>query len=1049
MTEELGPPVAGVDDAVFDPIDRGRLRALVRARVFGTKEPQRIGRYEVLREIGSGGMGVVYEAHDERLDRRLALKVVGHSGDVVAHERLQQEARALARLSHPNVVQVHDVGEWEGQVFLALELISGRTLQRWQIEDDPGWREVVARYREAAAGLAAAHAVGIVHRDFKPANALLGWDGRVRVLDFGLARPEAARLPSLPTDIRLGDPMLTKTGIVLGTPAYMAPEQAAGGEVDAAVDQFAFGVALFEALFGHRPFDGDSLQALRKAVATEPVRFPASHNVPARLRRVLIRLLQTDPARRFPDMDRVVDALDRSTGRRGWAALGVVGGLAAIGMAAAVGGAEPLDAPIVRPDLAPAATASERPESHALLRRADAMTLTAAREVLEEDPSRAVALLGELSPEGWTPAARMLAVEASSRGIATRQSTLPSHVDATTTPRTAVIQTRLDDESGPSILDLSSGQRTVLDGPAFLLWPEGGDFVFTQRFMSGRIGVYDVDQAEHRWLGDSTDIEDRWSVGHTDASATHVVELRDSSFRVLGADGSIREIDAPAGEAVTVVAATGGAALVIDRSAQLRYLGPESDRWVTLAEGVSDAQFGPSGARLVAATTTGELRAWSLDPTVRSHVVASPPDTRAAIVSSAGDRVAAWSSDGALTVFPWSGGPARIVGHTVATEPPRLQFSPSGQRLMAVGGSAGLQVIDLPSGRVWAPWGELEVSNASFTASGEEVVAFVEGVGIRHWSLDFDGVLSWSEHEQWVTAVAFADDTTLYTGGHDGIIRRWNADRGTSEVVRDGEDSTVLLAATAARVVMLDAGDHVVTWDARTRTEVVLGEDGATGLAVGADFVAWSDGRQVHRWDIEHQESLAPLPCPGCTHVEFSRDDHLLVAGPRTEGEQSSIARWEPHTGIERHALGPFAHSITALALGTDGDSAVYIDSRGNAHFASASAELPSLRRPEGDTWSFARAVDHDRFLLVTEGGTPSLWGPRVGSVHPVARPVDPVTFAVDVSSDGTRVAGGTEDGRVIVWRDRLPHDGQGLRAWARAATRIGPEPMDSFAPAR
>jgi serine/threonine protein kinase len=202
----------------------------------------------VLDRIGAGGMGVVYAAYDPELDRRVALKLLrpDRFGSDADRLRLLREAQALARLADPHVVSVYDTGTFGDRVFVAVELVEGETLRQWLggLRAAPrSWREVLARFLPAGRGLAAAHAAGLVHRDFKPENVLLGRDGRVRVADFGLAEaaPEpGGKLAALPAE----------WGLVLGTPAYMAPEQLRGIAVDARSDQFSFCVALFEALYG-------------------------------------------------------------------------------------------------------------------------------------------------------------------------------------------------------------------------------------------------------------------------------------------------------------------------------------------------------------------------------------------------------------------------------------------------------------------------------------------------------------------------------------------------------------------------------------------------------------------------------------------------------------------------------------------------------------------------------------------------------------------------------------------------------------------------------
>ncbi|MEM6292790.1 MAG: serine/threonine-protein kinase [Myxococcota bacterium] len=215
-----------------------------------TPLPATVGRFQILARLGAGGMGEVFTAYDDRLDRKVAVKVVHRSGvGTKAQSRMLREAQALAKVSHPNVVAVHEVGEHRGDLYIAMELIRGETLGQWSAEGRP-WREVVEVYSQAAAGLSAAHEAGLVHRDFKPDNAIVGEDGRVRVLDFGLARQShAAEVPDAEERASTSSPRddrLTQTGVTAGTPAYMAPEQIRHQPLSAATDQFSFCVALYD-----------------------------------------------------------------------------------------------------------------------------------------------------------------------------------------------------------------------------------------------------------------------------------------------------------------------------------------------------------------------------------------------------------------------------------------------------------------------------------------------------------------------------------------------------------------------------------------------------------------------------------------------------------------------------------------------------------------------------------------------------------------------------------------------------------------------------------
>ncbi len=303
----------------------------------------RLGRYLVIDKLGEGGMAIVHAAYDTELDRKVAVKVL--RGDAYGEQqsvglaRLLREAQSMARLNHPNIVQIYDVGSLDRGVFIAMELIPGVNLRAWQAAAPRGWREVVQVYLQAGEGLAAAHAAGIVHRDFKPDNVLVGDDGRVRVLDFGLARPgdpeprpgdPDALQRALESEARRSDAalrrsgdsrrdeVLTEAGSFIGTPAYMSPEQQLTHPADARSDQFSFCVALYEGLYGGRPFVGKTHGELRRAILLgERAPPPRDVVVPEWVRAVVLRGLSTRPEDRFPSMPALLAELRRDpSGRR-------------------------------------------------------------------------------------------------------------------------------------------------------------------------------------------------------------------------------------------------------------------------------------------------------------------------------------------------------------------------------------------------------------------------------------------------------------------------------------------------------------------------------------------------------------------------------------------------------------------------------------------------------------------------------------------------------------------------------------------------------------
>ncbi|MEX1366084.1 MAG: protein kinase [Nannocystaceae bacterium] len=346
------------DDSRVDPVAverppsndvEGRaMRGRIAGRLFGEQSgPVLIGRFEQLESIGAGGMGVVYRGRDPTLDREVALKLLHPKlvDDERDRARLLREAQALARLSHPNVVQLYEVGEHDDGLFLAMEYVPGVPLSRWQRDPERSWAERVEVYAQAGRGLAAAHEAGLVHRDFKPSNVLVGSDGRVRVADFGLAQglgmvADSERSSGSTTGASgrggSGGGSLTRTGAVVGTPAYMSPEQRRREPIDARSDQFSFCVALWESVFGERPgpdatADALGLQAL---VDTPAAAMPKA--AARRLLQVLARGVRQQPDERWPSMAELLEALATLESRgRGWGPVSLValGGLGVLGWA--------------------------------------------------------------------------------------------------------------------------------------------------------------------------------------------------------------------------------------------------------------------------------------------------------------------------------------------------------------------------------------------------------------------------------------------------------------------------------------------------------------------------------------------------------------------------------------------------------------------------------------------------------------------------------------------------------------------------------------------
>jgi tetratricopeptide (TPR) repeat protein len=322
-----------------------------------------VGRYILLKRLGDGGMGVVYSAYDPDLERKVALKLLRPDAQADSEEaraRLLREAQAMARLSHPNIVPIFDVGVWGDQVFLAMELEDGGTLHSWLTEAARPWREVLERFLAAGQGLQAAHEAGLVHRDFKPANVLLSHTGRVYVTDFGLARQVGApaKEEPLPEEARqlsrhMLDTEITQAGMVMGTPIYMAPEQLMAPALDARSDQFSFCASLYWALYRQRAFDPKRMDEivhswLKKKAQGQPAMHtstreliqepPRDVKVPAWVRQAMMRGLALDPAARFPSMKELLQALSQDQRRTRWRRWAMAAGALGVGLAVIAGG---------------------------------------------------------------------------------------------------------------------------------------------------------------------------------------------------------------------------------------------------------------------------------------------------------------------------------------------------------------------------------------------------------------------------------------------------------------------------------------------------------------------------------------------------------------------------------------------------------------------------------------------------------------------------------------------------------------------------------------
>jgi tRNA A-37 threonylcarbamoyl transferase component Bud32 len=617
-------------------------------------DPKTIGRYEVLDRLGEGGMGLIFTARDPELDRKVAVKLVRpalHEKGRDTRQRLLREAQALAKINHPNVIHVYEVGTYEDQVYVAMEFVDGKTLRDWQWQPHVSWRRILEAYLAAGRGLAAAHEREMVHRDFKPDNVLVDKEGKVRVIDFGLARAggtveeevaapadDVELVQAATIDVGRALTRLTKTGAILGTPAYMAPEQHRGDAADARTDQFSFCVALYEALYGMRPFGGATYPVLVSNVLDGRVEEePRFVEVPLTVRRALLKGLSVEPNKRFADMHALIQELrrDPNAAQRRWR----MAGGAALAVAIAAGTWSSFqDTDRVEAEgrrLRNAANADRIAHLETRAERAgeeDAnwndFLLARAATRLSEDPSKAVGTLAWL--EDPTPeqhaSVRLLAARALEKGVGKR--------------------IELAGDYGERLAVSPDGERFVVSGPDGVVHHVRDGFRVTVSTESKVNGVAIAAQAE-----------------------VAVAGLASGSVVLIRADGpqSVEKVDRP----VTAIAVSADAkqiAVGVDDGRILTF-GVEGDRAELLREfgthtgPVRSLAFSADGTRLASGADDGKMIRWRLAEKKLKDIEPGAVGITQVAWSDDG-RIYGLGSNGELTSWDPSGRqPGRVATH--------------------------------------------------------------------------------------------------------------------------------------------------------------------------------------------------------------------------------------------------------------------------------------------------------------------------------------------------------------------------------------------------
>jgi WD40 repeat protein len=1066
---QLPKPDAGEDTQAGAGVQRGSgvpdehtLPESQGAHPAGTPEqpPDRIGRYRVLKQVGEGGMGVVYAAYDNDLDRKIAVKLLGRARGPAAIDRLRREAQALARLSHPHVIAVHDVGEHDRRVFVAMEFV-GQTLREWSAEQKRSWREILELYQQVGRGLAAAHEVGIVHRDLKPANVLVGEDGRARVADFGLARAVGEPEPAATGDAGASasssalHSQLTPADGVLGTYHYMSPEQFRAPTVGPKADQFSFCVAMYESLYGERPFGRGSPAALQKAIEAGQVRAaPRGVSVPGWVRRILLRGLSYDPDARFESMTALLAALGNDPViwfRRG----GIVLGLAALAGA----GAWQFEEAKTRE----AALAAEKAEEQAgrehaerqIEARQDSLTFNEAQVQIAEDPTAAVARLKKLSPESpyWEGPAHTVASQAYALGIASQVQNLPAEaMSMALSPDGRRVALRQPKRGGLALYDLETKVSKDLPArrseipPLVAFGPRGRQLAVQT---PGIIELVDVETLEVQVVGEGR------------AEHNQIRFSPDGSqLFVWGNDPSVGVWD-PAKK--TKVDLDGHAGAVVE---------------------LAVASMPGQGYRVATVDGTGAVRVWRLgdDGEVEGREVAGMGPVA---LCAEGSRLAVGNPNGGITLHTLDG-EGEPVELAYAGDPPvSLALSSNGQEL-AIGTQSGeVRVLNLGDDALRSRrTHEQAVVDLAFVDQDRRLVTRGDDQSLGTWDLSSDVSRRLSGHDQvrfWTTTGA----GELVTLGYEGGLRRWPL----PSRVAPASVSRVRVS----HLVAVTDGQRWLAADADGRAVVVSPEDGVSAtqtledsisaVSVGVDghsaVLGTRDG-QVYAWDLTKDELVARgttdsavvgVQLAGGTVAAVSDKGVFVWSAAEGEAQRFEIDGSIPlslvHHGSESWRVlgqdregrleirdlgaGPAVHSLehegtTAFDFSADGQLLAFADLERGVHVWE---DGESRRLGQHDRLVVGLAVTDDKRVVAAAGeaGAVRFWDVQGG--HPrVIEVAQRGPTGVAYGGEGqTTLAWATDDGKVIWVEDPVPRGAAQLYEWVQNATglEVELEPIDPW----
>ncbi len=1030
-------------------------------------------RYLIGKEFARGGMGRIMSARDRRLGRNVALKeLLRNEADPSA--RFIREALVTARLQHPAIVPVYEAGRWPtGEPFYAMKLVSGRPLVD-VIADMTTMEERLAllpNVASVAEAIAYAHSEEIVHRDLKPANILVGEFGETVVIDWGLAkdlREAAERPPSRPrsaadNDTESDEPSVdgqTIEGSVMGTPAYMAPEQARGETVGAAADVYALGAILYHLLCGEAPFVGRSVdEILDRVVRGGPVplekRAPA---VPRDLRAIVTKAMQRDPLERYPTARELAEDLRRfQTGQligahdystldrvRLWVRRNRMPVLVVGLLLAALAGTAVLSVRRILGESRAADAARKQAE-----RKSDELTLLQASSLLERDPTAALAWLRKLSPlsPGWSTA-RMIAADALSRGVA--RDVLRGHQGAVrglgwALDGRAVVS--MGDDRTARVWELATGRPRVLGGELALsvaaLSPDGKQLVSaSNRRDAPDLTVWELGKGTPRRIAAHDDVVRHlaWAPGGRRVLAVGSAVAIWDTEALAGSDAGARRVLAGAPRVVTaagwsadgkrvVVGGQDGTVVSWHDGGDAQVLGLHLGPVLALAaapDGARVATAGGDGVKLwqdggapLAASEVGEVRtlAWSAD----------------------GKTLAIGSRDGTVWAWKLPAAPRRMGAHAEAVQ--ELAFAPDNHRLVSASSDRAVRLWDLDADEVRVLGGhEGPVLHVAWNSDGTRLASADQDGSVRVWDTAQPSGRALRGHTSMVTAlVAAPEGRTLASASTDRTVRLWNLASGSGRVVLEHAGPLRALAMSAdGRQVAAGGDDGVVgLWSPNRDVRKLLGHVGAVlALAFSADGTllvsAGADGI-IRSWTVASGDVRELGRQDGqITQLVFSPDQSVLASLARTAAGSGSIKLWS--TSSDKVRTQKLDRAATRIAISPGGRLLAASGESGTiVLWDLLDTGTAALRGHEDAVRDLAFAPESQQVASGGNDKTVRLWDLRTGRGRVLGSHGAPVLRVV-FAADGRRLLSASEDGTLRLW-DLVGGQSRALRGNASAIT--------------